>query len=419
MRKIEKSLITNSCSWKPSLHNGFLERSNSWFSLRKKQYKSLTEPVKSIRTEFTRCEMVKISPTQKQRHILLTWFEINRLAYNLTVKKLRKNNKAKKYAMRDMIKNDMRNNKYLYNLQKKSGVHQQTLDFSVFDVFKARKTAFSNLKLKNIKHFRIRYKKKSHHLKTMLLNHTAFNKDGTGFKNSLLKDLKPSEMLKPTQSTRLGYNARTKQFTFYVPYPKITETTVKREKVCALDPGIRTFQTLYSPSGVTYQFGDENNIIRKSISKIENVRNLKEKKWYKKYVNRLRVKLKNRIKDMHWKVSNFLCKNFDTILVGNMSTTGIVKKSLHLHSSTKRLTYALSHFLFKDRLKSKADEYGCKVLIVDESYTSKTCGGCGEILKSLGSSKEFNCDKYGCFYRMHRDIHGARNIYIKNLSKIK
>ena len=419
MKKIKKSLITNSCSWKPSLHEGFINPSNSWYTLRKKQFTPLLEPEKKINTEFTRCEMVKISPTQKQRHILLTWFEINRLAYNLTVKNLRKDNNVKKYTMRDMIKTDMRNNKYLYDLQRKSGVHQQTLDFSVFDVFKARKTAFSNLKLKNIKHFRIRYKKRSHHLKTMLLNHTAFNTDDTGFKIAALKNVNPSKPLKPTQSTRLGYNTRTKQFIFYVPYSKITKTTVTREKVCALDPGIRTFQTLYSPSGVTYQFGDENDIIRKNINKIEKVRNLKEHTWYKKYVNRLRVKLRNRIKDMHWKVSNFLCNNFDTILVGNMSTTSIVKKSLHLHSSTKRLTYALSHFLFKERLKSKAEEYSCKVFIVDESYTSKTCGGCGEILDTLGSSKEFKCDKHMCLYRMHRDIHGARNIYIKNASKIK
>ena len=101
-----------------------------------------------------------------------------------------------------------------------------------------------------------------------------------------------------------------------------------------------------------------------------------------------------------------------------MSTKGITKKSLHLRGSTKRLTYALSHFLFKERLKSKASEYNCIVKIVDESYTSKTCGKCGELNENLGGSKVFKCPQYMCLYRMDRDIHGARNIYIKNKKKV-
>ena len=78
------------------------------------------------------------------------------------------------------------------------------------------------------------------------------------------------------------------------------------------------------------------------------------------------------------------------------------------------MTYALSHYLFKERLQSKAQEYNCVVKIVDESYTSKTCGACGEIKNDLGGAKEFQCSLPLCYYKMHRDIHGARNIYIKN-----
>jgi putative transposase len=85
-----------------------------------------------------------------------------------------------------------------------------------------------------------------------------------------------------------------------------------------------------------------------------------------------------------------------------------------LHSSTKQMAYALSHFMFKERLKSKAIEYDCEFKEVDESYTSKTCGGCGEINDQLGSSKKFECHQPQCYYRMDRDIHGARNIYIKH-----
>jgi IS605 OrfB family transposase len=316
--------------------------------------------------------------------------------------------------MRKKIKEKMRSNKYILGLIKNSGIYQQTLDNSVKDVYKARKTAISNLKQGNIKFFRLRYKRKNHHIQNMVLETDALGKNGKGLKKKGLTDLKPSSPIKTDRITRIGYNSRTGSITMYVPYDKTTDTQVKREHVCALDPGIRTFQTLYSPSGITYQFGDEKNVIKKTLKRIEKIKNMKDKPWYKRYTRRLREKVKNRIADLHWKTASFLCKNFDNILVGNMSTKGIVKKSLNLHSSNKQMIYALSHFLFKERLKSKAEEYNCFVKIVDESYTSKTCGRCGIINNNLGSSKKFLCPEYMCFYRMDRDIHGARNIYLKN-----
>ena len=38
-----------------------------------------------------------------------------------------------------------------------------------------------------------------------------------------------------------------------------------------------------------------------------------------------------------------------------------------------------SHYKFRQRLKSKAEETGVKVMIQDEAYTSKTCSRCGNI----------------------------------------
>lgn len=418
MKKIPKQLIRNSVSWKPSLHNGFIEQSNSWFSLRTKKISRQTQPEQVINTTSIRCKKIQLNPTNKQRHILLTWLELSRITYNLTIKEMRKETlserKLSKTKMRDLVKLKTRQNPYLYGLQKQSGVYQQSLDLSVFDVYKAKKAAFANLRKKNIKFFRMRYKKQNHHLKTIAFNHKSFNSQQTGLKKVGLEDLRPSELITATKDTRLGYNTRTKQFTLFMPYDKINKKKVKRNKICALDPGIRTFQTVYAPSGQTYQFGDEKNIIRKNIDRIEKVRLLKDKAWYKKYVSRLREKLKNRIADLHWKTSHFLCNNFDTILVGNMSTKSITSNDLHLHSKTKQMAYALSHFMFKERLKSKAIEYNCVFKEVDESYTSKTCGGCGEIHNGLGSSKQFECPQQSCYYKMHRDIHGARNIYIKH-----
>ena len=54
-----------------------------------------------------------------------------------------------------------------------------------------------------------------------------------------------------------------------------------------------------------------------------------------------------------------------------------------------------------------------KLYIVDESYTSKCCGVCGNIDKELGSKKVYKCKK--CGVEMDRDASGARNILLKHL----
>jgi len=302
MKKIPKSLIKKSSCWKPSLHEGYTKRSDSWFTIRSKQFRTLDSPSKDIATENIRCEKIFLCPKLKERNILLSWLDAYRIVYNMTVLLSKKDNKLSKYDARKQIKEQISNNEYLSKLFKKIKVPVHTLDNAVFDVLKARKTAFANLKAKNIKFFRLRYKRKSHHQKILVLEPSVFNKEGTGFK-SMMKNIYPSKPIKTTKDTRLSYNSRTKKFTLYVPQDKKVKDKVQRSNVCALDPGIRTFQTLYSPSGIAYQFGDEKGIIDKNINRIEKVRDLKDKSWHGKYVGRLREKLKNRIADLHWKTA--------------------------------------------------------------------------------------------------------------------
>lgn len=57
--------------------------------------------------------------------------------------------------------------------------------------------------------------------------------------------------------------------------------------------------------------------------------------------------------------------------------------------------------------------YGKKLLIVEESYTSCTCGVCGEINR-IGGKEIYLCKK--CGLEIVRDVTGAKNILIKNLT---
>ena len=94
----------------------------------------------------------------------------------------------------------------------------------------------------------------------------------------------------------------------------------------------------------------------------------------------------------------------------------MVKKSTrNINSKTARSMMTWSHYRFKQRLISKAREYPhVNVLIVDEPYTSKTCGNCGSIDHKLGANKTFHYP--ACHITMDRDANGARNILLKFLS---
>ena len=88
-------------------------------------------------------------------------------------------------------------------------------------------------------------------------------------------------------------------------------------------------------------------------------------------------------------------------------------KSKKLSRKTKRLMCMFSFYSFKEKLKWKCDTYRKKLVIVDESYTSCTCGMCGKI-NNTGSNEVFHC--VYCGVELDRDVQGSRNILLKNIT---
>ena len=70
---------------------------------------------------------------------------------------------------------------------------------------------------------------------------------------------------------------------------------------------------------------------------------------------------------------------------------------------------------FRQHLINKSSEYGCKVIVVTEEYTSQTCTNCGIISKKFEKRIKV-CPN--CCYKLNRDTTGSRNIYIKNINKL-
>lgn len=154
--------------------------------------------------------------------------------------------------------------------------------------------------------------------------------------------------------------------------------------VAALDPGIRTFQTLYDT---------KNNVIEFGVGDV--------------YLMRLDSKgLRKKIKNIHIRLAKFLTSRYGLILVPRLDL-----------KNSKDPYYAVwEHPKFVDRLFAQAKKRGGHVIEVEEMWTSKTCSSCGKICDP-GRSKTFEC-RY-CGLVIDRDINGARNILLKNMHALE
>lgn len=132
---------------------------------------------------------------------------------------------------------------------------------------------------------------------------------------------------------------------------------------------------------------------------------------------RIRRRVKNLVRDLHCRLAKALCETYHAVLFPAFKTSGMVVQRGHrrISSKTVRALATWSHYSFKQRLLDKAREYPwCRVAIVDEAYTTRTCGRCGAVNRPFGG-KVFRCA--ACHLTCDRDLHAARNILLRFLSE--
>ena len=197
-----------------------------------------------------------------------------------------------------------------------------------------------------------------------------------------------------------------------------TPVDINTSKVCALDMGERTFGTLYDPDGTIAFLGtDVNTKVKNRLKVIYQKRNgLKTKLSYKKKLRvlnacrRSSAKLKNMIKDMHNKLSDWLVLQYDLIVIGKLGM-GVMKSKRF----GKRVIQSLAHYSFRRTLLQKATLARKVVKVVSEAFTTKQCNRCGYMNWTIGSSEVFSCKN--CKTVCHRDVHAGRGIFIRSMSE--
>lgn len=207
------------------------------------------------------------------------------------------------------------------------------------------------------------------------------------------------------------------KFYLLVSGERNANTIENKKDICSIDPGIVNFHTIYDIKQ-TYICGERlyekeisyiNYRIDKIVSKKTKSNNTKWKKLHNREM-KLRAKVSNKIHDFHCRLAKKLCDTYKVILLPSLNITQLSRR---LQTITNRKMFVLSHYKFNTLLSHIAQRTGTTVINCLESYTSKTCGNCGNMYNVIG--RVFDCPQ--CEYIEDRDKNASRNIMIRCLNK--
>jgi putative transposase len=197
----------------------------------------------------------------------------------------------------------------------------------------------------------------------------------------------------------------------------------------ALDPGVRTFQTIYSPTtGVAYKIGQGDiariyrlclhldrllSIKPKGFDLTQKKKGQTTRQSNQRKIKNLRLKIRHLIDEVHWKTINFLLKNFMNVVIPVFGVqTMINRRTRKISKQSVRKMLGWRHYTFRQRLIASAKKTSTKIHVIGEEYTTQTCGFCMKLYKSIGGREVYKCPS--CGIKMDRDLNGSRNIFMMN-----
>lgn len=310
-------------------------------------------------------------------------------------------------------------------------VPYDTRQEAIGEAITAFKAAITNKRNGNIQHFEIGFRsKKTMRSQSFRVNKNTLNISTLSLFPTRLKNKKKLRVRKRDQEKIKNEFEKTecnfvitkiRPSEWYLCLPKEKRIPIYENatyKSVFMDPGVRTFQTFYSPDGVCGKIEAPKDLEALGI-KHDKLWSLmdrytsKTKRHMRLRCAKIRKKIKDKIDNMHWQTCSFLCTHFRDIFLPEFKVSQMVTDS-KLQSKVIRKMLQLSHGAFRERLIYFAKTKHRSVHLVGEAYTTKTCGQCGA-LKEMGGLKTYKCPHCSC--EIDRDYNGARNICLKLLSK--
>jgi putative transposase len=248
------------------------------------------------------------------------------------------------------------------------------------------------------------------------------------------------------EDAKICYDKRTNKFhfiyTFEAPKLEDPDPGFLNKRVVATDPGIKAFQTWYSPttgqygellSGTDIEMKKRCLLLDALHSRVERRKKQRGKphsggrtaKQRGRTTRRLKIKLSkekrrlhNWMQTAHYDSANFMLERFDVIIQPELRVSELAKKTdRKLGSKAVRNMLTWSHYAYRQRLKSASIRYaGRHVIESQEPGTSKTCTNCGYWHAGLAlSDRTFVCPR--CHIEVDRDVAGARNNFFSEYGR--
>lgn len=377
-----------------------------------------------IKDPAEKSKKIRIYPTIEQKKELKKWFGCRRWIYNKclyyynnTVKN--ENRKPKLQELRDKF---VKNQNY-----KTDNTWMLEYDFDLRD--EALRDLVKNIKSNEAKEkpFKLKYKsKKEMTTESISVLSKKWNANDSFYSDIFNKDkLKTSKNEKHLIPEILNYSSRLikdkiDKYYIAIPEPLKISDNQANNKMIFIDPGQSIFITGYDPSGKIITIGkkDVGRIGRlqhyknKLQGKID-VEKIKHKKYkMKKALLRINENVRNLVNDFHKKTTKFLTTNYNNIFIPKLNFHTCKK----LNKKDKQKLASLRHCELVDRLIMKTREIkNCKLEIVNEAFTTKTCSGCGEQKETINKNRVYECVK--CGLEIDRDINASKNIMLRYFSK--
>lgn len=370
---------------------------------------------------------IRLFPTTEQQQVLLKWFGTTRWTYNQCVAACTRNEQpeaATKKNLRSLFVNSDAPDIPSWTQE----VPYDVRDEAMTDFIKAFSIQKMLVKQGKRKCFTMKFRSKRRDQSIVIRpNHWKPRHffDPNNFAGTLLRSAEPLPNTLEFDSRLIRDKCGHFFFCLLLPLDDHLSHTPENE-VIALDPGVRTFMTGYDPSGKILEIGAKDMTrIYRLCDTMDDLQSrfqkptTKARKRYrlKRAWKRLQMRVRHLIDEVHKKTTLALVKSYKAVLLPKFETSQMVKKAKRkIRSKTARGMLTWAHYRFQQRLIDKTREYRqCTVVIVDESYTSKTCGACGHIHQKLGGNKVFKCPS--CGVKLDRDVNGARNILLKFLTE--
>ena len=332
-------------------------------------------------------QKIRIYPDSRQQDILNQWLGTSRYVYNRTLEIISRGNNRDWLEIKRSLLQDLP--------EWAQNVPSQIKSTAIHDAYMTSHNDGAN--------FRARRDAKQ----TLEIPKSSVS--NRGIYTHFLGEMTHSEEIPaPEGNCKLTYESG--KWFICVPV-KISIASDKQGRAVSLDPGIRNFITFYSLDSC-------GKIGRNAFSKIYSLciylddLNLR----ISQANHRQRVKMKRAAERLYWRIINltdeltrktalFIVKNFDVIALPDFRPDLTEK----FYSRTVREVIKRAHMGFHDLIRTKAEQYGRKIIAQNEDWTSQTCSWNGEI-KSPG--KKFIRDGN---ITLDRDYNGARGIFLRAL----